>query len=71
MADIGKWKIGPSCTSSLSGNLQNLTRVEDGPVLTQTELYLLKINVELHPMLRKEHSSQLIFNIATGELRSG
>jgi hypothetical protein len=37
-----------------------------GPVLTQTDLYLLKPNLQIHPILTKSHNFILIFNLLTG-----
>ena len=40
----------------------------DGPVLSQTDLYLLGTELELHPILANDSGSfQLIFNLSTGE----
>ncbi|GLB35565.1 hypothetical protein LshimejAT787_0211300 [Lyophyllum shimeji] len=39
-----------------------------GPVLSQTDLYLLKTELELHPILLGKHSTfHLVFNILTGQ----
>ncbi|KAH9890514.1 hypothetical protein C8Q73DRAFT_704565 [Cubamyces lactineus] len=39
-----------------------------GPVLSQTDLYLLGTELELHPILANESASfQLIFNLSTGQ----
>ncbi|KAJ3487089.1 hypothetical protein NLI96_g3780 [Meripilus lineatus] len=53
MADtIGKWAPGSSY----------------GPVLSQTDLYLLKPELELNPILRNANDKfQLIFNISSGQ----
>ena len=41
----------------------------DGPVLTQTDLYLLGTELELNPILANTSESfQLIFNLSTGVL---
>ncbi|KAI0046933.1 hypothetical protein FA95DRAFT_1559605 [Auriscalpium vulgare] len=37
-----------------------------GPVLSQTDLYLLKPTLQIHPILTKQHPFILIFNILTG-----
>ncbi|KAH9977041.1 hypothetical protein BGW80DRAFT_1435832 [Lactifluus volemus] len=37
-----------------------------GPVLSQSDLYLLKPNLQIHPILTKSHSFILIFNILDG-----
>jgi len=40
---------------------------KDGPVLTQTDLYLLKPELELHPILQQKHPTfHLLLNISTG-----
>ncbi|KZT24002.1 hypothetical protein NEOLEDRAFT_1116835 [Neolentinus lepideus HHB14362 ss-1] len=53
MADaIGKWSPGMSY----------------GPVLTQTDLYLLKSELQLHPVLTDTHPTfHLVFNLSTGQ----
>jgi len=39
----------------------------DGPVLTQTDLYLLKPELEIHPILQQKYAKfHLLFNISTG-----
>ncbi|KZT11142.1 uncharacterized protein LAESUDRAFT_734090 [Laetiporus sulphureus 93-53] len=54
MTAVGKWAVGNSY----------------GPILTQTDLYLLEnVSLELHPILTGEASSfQLIFNLSTGQI---
>jgi len=37
-----------------------------GPVISQTDLYLLKPNLQIHPILTKSHNFILIFNLLTG-----
>ncbi|KAH8100323.1 hypothetical protein BXZ70DRAFT_183977 [Cristinia sonorae] len=50
-ASVGMWAAGPGY----------------GPVLSQTDLYLLGCELKLHPILKGESESfQLSFNIATG-----
>ncbi|KAH9857492.1 hypothetical protein C2E23DRAFT_865325 [Lenzites betulinus] len=52
MDTIGKWAAGSSY----------------GPVLSQTDLYLLNTELELHPILANESGSfQLIFNLSNGQ----
>lgn len=39
----------------------------DGPVLTQTDLYLLKPELEIHPILQQKYANfHLLLNISTG-----
>ncbi|KAI0781463.1 hypothetical protein BD413DRAFT_505560 [Trametes elegans] len=52
MDTVGKWTAGNSY----------------GPVLSQTDLYLLNTELELNPILANESGSfQLIFNLSTGQ----
>ncbi|KAF8638791.1 hypothetical protein AX17_001850 [Amanita inopinata Kibby_2008] len=39
----------------------------DGPVLSQTDLYLLKPVLEIHPILANQHQFHLSFNLITGQ----
>lgn len=71
MADaVGKWAPGASCTwcSPLSfHSLNYICCIADGPVLSQTDLYLLNVDLELHPILADTSDSfQFMFNLATG-----
>ncbi|KAM6500984.1 hypothetical protein JOM56_003998 [Amanita muscaria] len=38
-----------------------------GPILSQTDLYLLKPDLEIHPILANQHSFHLSFNLVTGQ----
>ncbi|KAK2460691.1 hypothetical protein APHAL10511_007161 [Amanita phalloides] len=38
-----------------------------GPVLSQTDLYLLKPDLEIHPILANQHNFHLSFNLVTGQ----
>ncbi|KAF7359117.1 hypothetical protein MSAN_01253200 [Mycena sanguinolenta] len=52
MASVGKWAAGPAY----------------GPVLSQTDLYLLNTELELNPILANTHDSfHLVFNLITGQ----
>ncbi|KAJ7253313.1 hypothetical protein B0H12DRAFT_1116564 [Mycena haematopus] len=53
MADqVGKWAAGPAY----------------GPVLSQTDLYLLNTELELNPVLANTHATfHLVFNLITGQ----
>ncbi|KAJ7684404.1 hypothetical protein DFH06DRAFT_1155544 [Mycena polygramma] len=53
MADsVGKWAAGAFY----------------GPVLSQTDLYLLNTDLELHPILANSHANfHLVFNLITGQ----
>ncbi|EMD34317.1 hypothetical protein CERSUDRAFT_117197 [Gelatoporia subvermispora B] len=43
--------------------------VHYGPVLTQTDVYLLDADLELHPVLKGEDDSfQLVLNLSTGQM---
>lgn len=43
-----------------------------GPVLTQTDLYLLKPELEIHPILQQKYAKfHLLFNISTGQDDTG
>jgi len=53
--NIGKWAPGPSY----------------GPVLSQTELYLLNTELELNPILEGKVANQLQFHLVTGFATSG
>jgi hypothetical protein len=73
MADhVGKWAPGSSCTSVLcryriSNILMNDRVNTDGPVLTQTDLYLLGTELQLNPILMNANPKfHLVFNLLTG-----
>ncbi|KAI0291413.1 hypothetical protein BC826DRAFT_1022782 [Russula brevipes] len=51
---VDRWATGPSY----------------GPVISQTDLYLLKPNLQINPILTKAHSFILIFNLLTVTERS-
>ncbi|TFK67134.1 hypothetical protein BDN72DRAFT_888970 [Pluteus cervinus] len=52
MADpVGKWAAGASY----------------GPVLTQTDLYLLNTDLQLNPILAGQSDFHLVFNLVTGQ----
>jgi hypothetical protein len=41
--------------------------VQDGPVLSQTDLYLLNTELELHPIMANTHGNfHLVFSLITG-----
>ena len=46
--------------------------VVDGPVLTQTDLYLLGTELQINPILQHEGDTDfhLVFNLSTGALPS-
>lgn len=54
------------CVITLSSLTTTLNSAADGPVISQTDLYLLKPNLQIHPILTKSHSFILIFNLLTG-----
>ena len=67
---ISKWSAGSSCSSPYpcipTRDLTCLSLWTDGPVLSQTDLYLLNPELEINPILTASSSFQLQFNIATG-----
>lgn len=69
---VGKWASGTSCEFC---GLQvrdacPLTSRIDGPVLSQTDLYLLNTELQLHPILQGSNPSfHLLFNLVTGSWR--
>lgn len=70
---IGKWTPGASCAFACSINTpRSFFKVEetiqtDGPVLSQTDLYLLNTELELNPILEgKIQTQQLQFHLVTG-----
>ncbi|KAF8265327.1 hypothetical protein EI94DRAFT_1804565 [Lactarius quietus] len=62
---VDRWAQGVHVSSDIS-SIRSLIRAPDGPVLSQTDLYLLKPNIQIHPILTKAHSFILIFNLLTG-----
>jgi len=65
-----RWAPGPHCTSPflLLPSPLPLTIAPDGPVLTPTELLLLDINLEIHPILqRAAEDFEMLFNIMSGQ----
>ena len=49
----------------------NFLACEDGPVLSQIDLYLLQTELDVHPILKNAHPDfHLVFNMATGARRS-
>jgi len=63
---VDRWATGNSCVCSSSRYTPALNFAADGPVITQTDLYLLKPNLQIHPILTKSHGFILIFNLLTG-----
>lgn len=69
MADtIGKWSPGSSCKLLRFGCVKSLSEKQtDGPVLSQTDLYLLNTDLEINPILTNSNAGfQLLFNLNTG-----
>ena len=47
----------------------NFLACEDGPVLSQIDLYLLQTELDVHPILKNAHPDfHLVFNMATGRV---
>ena len=67
---IAKWAAGPHCTcvacSLLRTFLQLLYGTTDGPVLSQTDLYLLQTELLINPVLAGQSQFNLLFNLLTG-----
>ena len=65
---ISKWAPGASCafTSSVKTTMIFKTIQTDGPVLSQTDLYLLNTELELNPILEGQVANQLQFHLVTG-----
>ena len=63
---VDRWATGGSCALSLFLYFTSLNGAADGPVISQTDLYLLKPNLQIHPILTKSHNFILIFNLLTG-----
>jgi hypothetical protein len=73
MDSVGnKWAAGTSCTNIYfhdSTKISERIQPTDGPVLSQTDLYLLNTELEIHPILANKHGSfHLVFNLVTGSL---
>ncbi len=63
---VDRWATGSACELSPFPYVTVLNGAADGPVISQTDLYLLKPNLQIHPILTKSHSFVLIFNLLTG-----
>jgi hypothetical protein len=63
---VDRWATGSACVLSSFPYITALTCAVDGPVISQSDLYLLKPNLQIHPILTKSHSFILIFNLLTG-----
>jgi hypothetical protein len=65
---IGKWAPGASCAFSSSVNHSHfeIPLEIDGPVLSQTDLYLLNTELEINPILEGKGPNQLQFHLVTG-----
>ena len=63
---VDRWATGDACALSPFPYFTALNCAADGPVITQTDLYLLKPNLQIHPILTKSHRFILIFNLLTG-----
>ena len=63
---VDRWATGSACVLSPFSYITALNCAVDGPVISQSDLYLLKPNLQIHPILTKSHSFILIFNLLTG-----
>jgi hypothetical protein len=63
---VDRWATGDACALSPFPCFTALNVAADGPVISQTDLYLLKPNLQIHPILTKSHRFILIFNLLTG-----
>jgi hypothetical protein len=63
---VDRWATGGACALSPFPYFAALNGAADGPVISQTDLYLLKPNLQIHPILTKSHNFILIFNLLTG-----
>lgn len=66
---VGKWTPGASCGFACSSNIRVDFKAlqTDGPVLSQTDLYLLQTELELNPILAQgKVTNQLQFHLVTG-----
>ena len=63
---VDRWATGGSCVLPPFPYFTALNCAADGPVISQSDLYLLKPNLQIHPILTKSHSFILIFNLLTG-----
>ena len=66
---VSKWAAGASCEYNqiTLGYPLSISPASDGPVLSQTDLYLLNTELQLHPILQgTDGSFHLIFNLVTG-----
>lgn len=63
---VDRWATGSACGLSHLPYITALNCIPDGPVISQTDLYLLKPNLQIHPILTKSHNFILIFNLLTG-----
>lgn len=67
---VGKWTPGASCGwfecyINVRGDFKAIQT--DGPVLSQTDLYLLQTELELNPILAQgKVTNQLQFHLVTG-----
>lgn len=72
MGTVSKWAPGTSCTLRFVNNSSSLAynaKPKDGPILSQTDLYLLNPEVELNPILEGKSDNQLQFHLVTGKQR--
>jgi hypothetical protein len=64
---INRWAAGPSCAYMCILTRLGLQEWTDGPVLQQTQLYILQAALDLNPILEGKHDQyQLQFHIVTG-----
>lgn len=66
---MGSWVVLYAHTPVILGDSSLITSGSptDGPVLSQTDLYLLNTELEINPILANSHGSfHLVFNLQTG-----
>lgn len=68
---VGKWAAGASCECPTLWKRDCILSdrwVVDGPVLSQTDLYLLGTELQINPILQHEGDTDfhLVFNLMTG-----
>lgn len=67
---VDRWSAGSSCMWPVSASQPPYSDIPpciDGPVLSQTDLYLLKPTLQINPILTKSNPAfNLIFDLATG-----
>ena len=63
---VDRSATGGACALSPFPYFTSLNVAAVGPVISKKFLYLLKPNLQIHPILTKSHNFILIFNLLTG-----